>query len=282
MTAAQENIHPQSLTSMDVLAENPTDYLKNLRENVEKKAFDAIDWYIRHKKVKSFFSKLLRISAILLTLAGGLSPIFESINLLSVQFCQYGYLAFALAATCVGIDKFMGFSTSWMRYMMTAIRLQKSLADFQSDWNILWMDIEDNKPTKTQQKLLMQRTKAFHLKVVQEIEQETQLWTNEFQSSLSQLEYAATSQLDMTKQGIINLEIPNVDLAKNGVNIELNGVTVAHTLEKHIQIGHVPTGSHTLGIRGIIGETEQQSSQRVNMIADSVVDLNMHLPESKS
>lgn len=280
MTAGQNDIHPQSLTNAEALAEDPTAYLNTLRENVEKKAFDAIDWYIHHKKVKSYFSKLLRISAILLTVAGGLSPILESIQLFGAQFCQYGYFAFALAATCVGIDRFMGFSTSWMRYMMTSIRLQKALADFQSDWNILWSDVENNTPTKTQQKLLMQRAKTFYLKIIQEIEQETQLWTNEFQSRLSQLEYTATSQLDVTKQGIINLDIPNANLAEHGVTIELNGVTIAHTLEKTIQIGRVPTGSHTLTLRASINGNEQQTSQRINMIANSVIDLDIRLPES--
>ena len=47
-----------------------------------------------------------------------------------------------------------------------------------------------------------------------------------------------------------------------------------------LRFGRISTGSHTLTLRASINGNEQQTSQRINMIADSVIDLNIHLPES--
>jgi len=88
---------------------------KALCKEVETQARETINWYIKRKGNRAAGSKFLRISAILLIFAGGLSPILQGIAWLQLQDCQYGYIALALAAACVAIDKFMGLSSSWMR-----------------------------------------------------------------------------------------------------------------------------------------------------------------------
>lgn len=63
---------------------------------------------------------------------------------------HFGYIFLALAAGCVAMDKFFGFSSNWMRFMTTSLALQRHLAEFEMDWNILWLEIQDHKPTPEQ------------------------------------------------------------------------------------------------------------------------------------
>jgi hypothetical protein len=252
--------------------------VKTLRKEVETKAKEAINWYIKRKKVKATGSKLLRISAILLILIGGLSPILQGVEWLQLQDCQYGYIALALAATCIILDKFMGLSSSWMRYMTTAMRLQKALADFQTDWVLMWAEVSNDTPTTAQQKKLLQRIKDFRLKIVTEIEQETQIWTHEFQSNLALLENVAKTQQDNRQPGIIDLTVTNGKLTEQGVTILIDGFTVAHTQGERLQIGHILPGQHDVMAHGIIEGQKLQATGVVNMTAGATVELKLALP----
>jgi hypothetical protein len=189
-TLTENDIYPSPVKERDF--EKPD--LKTLRKEVETEATEAINWYLQHKKAKAKGSKYLRVFSIIFIFIGGISPILQGLEWLNLQDCQYGYIALALAAVCIALDKFFGFSSSWMRYMMTEIKLQKALANFQTDWMLIWTEVKDNTPTAEQHRQLLQRIKEFRLNILTEIEHETKMWTHEFQSNLSQLERITETQ----------------------------------------------------------------------------------------
>lgn len=92
---------------------------------------DAIDWYLRDKAVRRIGSRVLRVLAILFTLVGGLLPLASTA--LGTRTANWGYVAFAMAAGCVGFDHFFGLSSGWMRDMAAAQALQRRLTVFQLD-----------------------------------------------------------------------------------------------------------------------------------------------------
>ena len=106
---------------------------------------DAISWYFRKKRWKARIGRLLRFLAIFLTTAGGLLPFVVASGLFNdtddrFKWSQLGYILLALAGGCVLLDKFFGFSSAWVRYVTTALALQRHLARFQFDWATLIVD----------------------------------------------------------------------------------------------------------------------------------------------
>ena len=269
----KEDIYPSVFSEHDLEGKD----LKSLRKEVEAKAIDAIDWYIKRKQIKSIGSKILRIGAILFILIGAMLPILKGIDWLQLEDCHYGYIALALAGTCIVIDKFMGFSSSWMRYMTTGISLQKALIDFQTDWMLMWAEVTDNTPTVEQQRRLLQRIKSFRLKIITEIERETQLWTNEFQSNLSQMDII-TTQREHSRPGVVELIITNGELAEQGLTAVVDGITVGYTRGQRLQIGHIFPGQHDIVVHGVVNGKEIQASNVINMTAGGVVELRLTLP----
>lgn len=272
-SSERDDLYPSQLREQDLEQRD----IKSLRKEVETKAMDAISWYIKNKRTKANGSRILRISAILLILLGAVSPILQATDWLPFKDCQYGYIAFAIAATCIALDKFLGFSTSWMRYMTTAIKLQKALAEFQADWVLLWAEVSDNTPTVEQQRKILQRIKEFRLKIFTEIEQETQIWTNEFQSNLTQLDSVANSKQESRQPGILDLKVTNGHLAELGLTVLIDGITVAHTRQERVQIGHIFPGQHEVMVHGIADGKELRTSSVINMTAGATVDLKLSL-----
>jgi hypothetical protein len=269
----KEDLHPSLLSEPGVEEKD----LKALRKEVETQARETINWYIKRKGSRAAGSKFLRISAILLIFAGGLSPILQGIDWIKLQDCQYGYIALALAAACIAIDKFMGFSSSWMRYMTTAITLQKVLADFQTDWILIWSEVTNDTPTGEQQRKLLQRIKDFRLRLLTEIERETQMWTHEFQSNLALMESVTKTQQESLAPGILDLTVANGNLAEHGLTVVVDGLTVALMRAERLQIGHILPGQHDVMVHGIVDGKETQASGVINMVAGATVDLKLSL-----
>jgi hypothetical protein len=127
---------------MDQLSwQTETDTEKSINmiyQYAEAKSTQTINWYLGHKKQKAVCSRVLRFGAIVLTTLGGIAPVVSSIGWLGPRpneiMGKAGYLLLATAAACVGLDKFFGISSGWMRYISAALSLQKAQSEFRLDW----------------------------------------------------------------------------------------------------------------------------------------------------
>lgn len=170
--------------------------LDRLYTQAHAHASDAIDWYLAHKAGPKFWSRSCRLLAILGGAIGGLIPLISGADLVDeggwlglnpVQFGQLGYIALALAAASLSLDRFYGYSRKWMRFMRTQHQLEQLLTEFHLDWVELKRQ-QGGAPAPDHQQSMLARIKAFRLAVLELIGQEMQTWIAEFQSSLSALE----------------------------------------------------------------------------------------------
>ena len=104
-----------------------------LYEWVEHLAVDAIDWYMTEKKRKARWSRRLRALAAILATAGGAVPV-AALAAGRPAAGNWGFLLLALAAGCIGYDRFFGYSSAWLRYLAAATALRARLVDFQLSW----------------------------------------------------------------------------------------------------------------------------------------------------
>ena len=81
--------------------------LTQLYRHAEGRAIEAIDWYLQDKRGKRIWSRGLRLLVILLVTAGGLQPLLDAAAP-GPSRTAWGYVLLALAAACIGFDRFFG------------------------------------------------------------------------------------------------------------------------------------------------------------------------------
>jgi len=182
------------------------DSLATLREHVENEAQRQIDWYHAKRKVKASISTGLRFVAILLFVLGGLVPIVkatlapETIRRIGFDFGQTGYLLLAVAAGCVAMDRFFGYSSGWIRYVTTALAQEKSLEEFRLEWARCIAKLRGRQPNESELDQLIRTCETFNLAIRGQIEQETKTWVTEFENNLSQLGRDLEAKADEAKK----------------------------------------------------------------------------------
>ena len=266
--------------------------INKLYRFAESEAQKAINWYLYNKGSKSFWSRHLRISAIILATLGGIAPVLLSIGWLNTgtsvtkqwfgSFAaligQLGYLFFAVAAGCIAVDKFFGFSSGWMRYMKTAQVLMKLLSEFRLDWAMMIANLNGESPTLEQTQLMIQRIKDFTLIVDSQVEQETSAWISEFQTSLSEIERTVKTQQEATKPGAIDVTVTNGRETENGFTVTLDGMIVATVRGTRHQILYVPPGQHKILVSGVIKGEELDANEFVDVPAGAIAKVTLALP----
>jgi hypothetical protein len=179
--------------------------LQVLHQYVEDQAQKQINWYWDKKRAKAQVSVLLRFTAIVLFVLGGLVPIVKATLPATVaakfpfDFGQSGYLLIGVAAGCMALDRFFGYSTGWIRYVTTAMAIEKSLEEFRLEWTRTMAKMRGASPTPEELETLIQTSAAFSLAIKSQVEQETKAWVVEFQTNLSQLEKDLQAKADEAK-----------------------------------------------------------------------------------
>jgi hypothetical protein len=157
---------------------------------VEGEMVRAAEWYLREKRSKARWSRTLRIAAVLFATAGAILP-FVAANVDSVGF-EWGYVALALAAGTVALDRFFGFSTSWMRFMATEIAIQQAVTQLQFDWAAILVKRGDRPVGPEEATALLAKLSEAAATMEDLIARETVAWADEFQSNISELRSLAT------------------------------------------------------------------------------------------
>lgn len=166
--------------------------LEQVYDRVTAQATSAITWYQSSRNPKKWMATLLRWGAVVLVSISGLLPLIS--NLMEGGTLKdpainplYTSLALAVAAALFGLDKFLNFSTGWMRYVKTGCALRTALSEFEFEWLISRAAWAGPEPTAEQAADMLARCKAFGTRVNTIVADETNVWITKFQASLAQL-----------------------------------------------------------------------------------------------
>ena len=275
--------------------------LNRTREYVECEATKAMKWYWATKRWKAWWSRFLRAMAILLSTAAGIIPIAVAIRT-GKEATPTGLwvsLLLGLAAGIIGFDHFFGFSSGWMRYVITATGIQNALEEFRMDWSVLSAHLS-TPPTNDQVLAMVDRAKTFRITVSNMVLDETKAWAAEFQSNMTQLEkdvrasfeqQRAKAEQDMKahnvfgRPGAIELKVTNA-LACDGhkFTVVLDGTKPprpAETVEGSTDWSSstVPPGQYKLIVSALRGGKKVQASKIVKVDPDAIASVEMALPE---
>jgi hypothetical protein len=151
---------------------------------------DAEGWYGKRRGYKRHWGRALRMGAILLAAAAAVLPVVIEITKKSSGATSispaWSSIGLALSALLVALDRLLGFSSAWMRFMTTQLRLGRLRHDFEYAWQQgrLAADLDSEADVKGLIALACQ----FVLAVDDALADETTGWIGEFRTSLAQTE----------------------------------------------------------------------------------------------
>jgi len=168
-------------------------------------------WYWERKRWKSFWSQILRFTAIASAALGGILPIVLRLGLFpgwhqflsargvikEIDTGLWSSCFIALAASLVGLDRFFGLSSGWARYVTTGTAIRRASEVFRMDW--LALEAEQT-PSLARRAILIARASAFRLQIEELVRRETEDWVNEFQNSIAQAERDLNLHLEKPRQ----------------------------------------------------------------------------------
>ncbi|MFF9814309.1 SLATT domain-containing protein [Streptomyces sp. NPDC014006] len=111
----------------------PAQRLNELYRWVERGALETSAWYLADRVWKRRGARLLRAGAALGAVAGAALPLLDLTGVIG-GVAPWGYLALMLAVACVGVDRFFGVTSGWIRDVATAQAVQRRLQVLQFDW----------------------------------------------------------------------------------------------------------------------------------------------------
>ena len=239
---------------------------------------------LRQEEVESLVVPgYLRAAAIVLTAVGGLIPLVSSLGWLtfiSIDRLDSSHLFLGVAAGCVGLRQILWFLSGWICYITTALALEKARDAFNLDWIALETKANLNPGERLPQ--MLQRLSQFSSLIDTLVEQETQAWVNEFQSSLSQFEKAANERLEAVRPGAIEVTISNAEKAQDGFILSLDGMAIERVQGSEGQIGHVTPGLHKVAVAAVVGGQSVIASQIVNVAPGIATKVTLALPVTSS
>ncbi|RMB83594.1 SLATT domain-containing protein [Streptomyces shenzhenensis] len=111
----------------------PAERLDELYGWVERRALETAAWYLADRVWKRRAAWGLRTGAAAGAVCGAALPLVDLTGAVTGT-APWGYLALMLAVSCLGVDRFFGVTSGWMRDVATAQAVQRRLQALQFDW----------------------------------------------------------------------------------------------------------------------------------------------------
>jgi hypothetical protein len=216
--------------------------LDRLCEIIQRKAYAAIDWYVGARRSKKRAAWWIRLGAIFFVSLAGLVPVLDAAGLIDEQptivavvaegddgsvdlrqveqtteelrgrfagleLGQLGYVFAAIAAALVGLDRFLGLSTGWVRYITAELSLRKALADFQINWVIRNAELADDAGEQKCPRERLALIKDFSSRIDENVEAETRQWAAESQGAMAMLQTAVREAQETARPGTVQVTV---------------------------------------------------------------------------
>ncbi len=249
-----------------------------LYQTVEAQVSEIIQWYLARKEGPKRISQILRLFAIVTLTLGGLIPIVAAQLQQYDRWSQWGYVIIALGGAALALDRFGGFSSSWMRFISTTLRLQGLLSAFQLDWAICRANMA-TPPTTEQAVELLEQLKAFRAAVWTEVQAETDSWIQEFKSSMVELQKQMDNQVQALRPGTLTVKVENTaGVDEKPVVLYLDDRERTQVRNGMALVKPLPAGTYAVRVEASRQGKAVEASGVVTITSGATVTLELQLP----
>ena len=296
---ANPNMVPQPTDRGEILLKNividPAEPIKTLEQLYDQSLrFDRYysDWYGRNASLAKQRSRRWRRIAIVLISFGGLAPILAGLGTWwffeRSVWLNFGYIAVALAASVVFYDRFWGYSTGWMRFTTTQQALERAMSKFEIAWNCLAIravsKASEHKFNAADFEPFCELLCTLTMEVHGLVEQETQQWVREFNSSLQELQKRIKEEQETIsaerakgKTGAVQVKLKNhADFTKGwSLTVNKDHSTTSHGFAAAID--NLPPSPHRVEVKNLDANKPAQISFMVTVSPDQTEDVEIEL-----
>ncbi|MDD4964432.1 MAG: SLATT domain-containing protein [Gallionella sp.] len=249
---SSRDIPPQNHDGFEDEYDSTYDALNALAKNLATRATLIVNWYLNHKRWPRRFSRLLRAASITLAVLGGLAPLQGQ----EKGVDHLGYILIALAGASLLVDRYFGYSTSWMRYMSTQMALQRALDNFQLAWTLWRIQIRNKTPstgvvslTSEQQAAGILLLTTFQQQISDLVDKEFQTWIIQFQEQLTALQAAVDKDKKEARPGNLVVSFHAQTAITGQSEVYLNNQMVRKTDTNGVILTGLLPGSHLISIK---------------------------------
>ena len=155
-----------------------------------------IQWYDRHANRNARVSRVCRLLAVFLGILGGLCPLlpitilemtgFHNPASAEATIKSLGFVFLACAGGLMLLDNSFGFSSSWMRFKLAQMQLQRALNNYRFGVSSTLTDAQKSEPEAND--AIGERTAMFISSVGEIVITETESWITEFRGGQLQIQ----------------------------------------------------------------------------------------------
>ncbi|MGO8036147.1 SLATT domain-containing protein [Rhizobium leguminosarum] len=259
---------------------NASGSLQQLSEYSLAYAELAVDWYLSRKRWKRLGARGTRLLALILALIAGLVPLIGEIsesNGMPAINPLWASIALVLAAGAVAIDRLFGYSSGYMRYLTTAMKLESLAHDFNIEWQSRRAVITSAEPNEAQVQDGIEACRRFCTAIGQAVQMETESWVQEFTSALAEIDKGARAQSETARSGAINVTVTNADQAQSGWKLTINGGSPELHTGKTAAVRGLISGTHSVSAQGTIDGIQRSAARNIVVGSGTVVELELTL-----
>ena len=257
--------------------------LNELYEFAYKEGERTEGWYWKKTGEKRRWAMLLRVVAIFAATAAGiipiLSPIFKTDAGVPIINPIWSSVAIAVGTAALGLDKYFGFSSGWIRYVTSALNIKAWLIEFKFDWeqNRAILKSAQKIDADVQLQSMITKCAMFAIKITTAVQEETKQWAQEFQASLSTLDQNLKQQAADNQPTGITISLENGEKFPDGWDVEINGRKSGRHHGKTGILTNLYPGLYQIVVSASVKNKKLYAEAAVTLSAGEVETINLKL-----
>jgi hypothetical protein len=276
MTNSGRDIGFRPLPTLDWSAEHCTASVASVIAYVSTEAQQAIQWYLWKKQGKRIGARCSRIFAVLATSAAAIIPLVAQIYPDSVQ-PGWASIALVLAVAAIGLDRFFGYSSAWMRYVATEMQIRQALHRFQMQVEMRRAEQAGSDLSGDDIQFFFLLSTDFLIWLDEIVRDETAVWSSELRSILHEMEAAARVHAQDQRSGEIRLTVTNGNQAANGWTVTVDNAAAEVHNGSTATLRNVSPGRRIVQVRGTIAGQQKTVRKAITVAAGETAPLEMTL-----
>jgi|GEM_PF-6250275 len=245
----------KEISNLDWSDAGQRESLTMVYEHIVEMVEGNIDWYNENIKGKKQWASRIRLLSLGALGFGTVIPVIvDAVSPFLSLPASLATLVLAFGSGLIVFDRYMGYSTAWMRFRQTEMLIGAKLEAFQYQWmsdNATWGNqvLEEDELA-----LILNRMFEFRAEINKIVRDETQLWIEEFKTSIKMLDENFQQIIEATRNGTITVEIQDCENYEGGWILSIDNKEVERGNGRSAAIMDVKPGSHKVSIEGLDDE----------------------------
>ena len=280
LAQAKKDLKIDSLRTLEWDPGSTSESLGRVVEHLRAGAMDTITYYCASRRPKRKWAVGLRMGAIVFGAVAAVLPLLSQIFSEAGKSAippAWSSVALAVVAALIATDQFFGFSTAWMRFMTTELRIRQELESFELEWEARRAGWGQLDPTPAQVQDTLAWAKKFASTISALVQEETNAWISEFQNTLRRLDEQAKTATPTSQLGALNVTVKNGALFVDGWELAVDDGAAREYRGSTAALRELLPGTHTIRAMGKLNSATAQAEVAVAVPAGGVATAELIL-----